>query len=54
MIDITQIKPDMPAVWSQDVQFATVDHREGSKTIKLTKDNNSQHHYIPSSWVTFT
>lgn len=54
MIDINQIKPDMPVVCSQDGQFAIVDHMEGSKTIKLTKDKNGQHHYIPLSWVTST
>ncbi len=54
MININQIKPDMPVVCSQDGQFAIVDHMEGLKTIKLTKDRNGQHHYIPLSWVTST
>ncbi|MGZ8984068.1 MAG: DUF2171 domain-containing protein [Methylotenera sp.] len=54
MININQIKPDMPVVCSQDGQFAIVDHMEGSKTIKLTKDQNGQHHYIPLSWGTST
>ncbi|SJM90349.1 DUF2171 domain-containing protein [Crenothrix polyspora] len=49
-----QIKPDMPVVCSLDGQFATVDHMDGTNTIKLTKDKTGQHHYIPLSWVTST
>jgi hypothetical protein len=52
MITKNQIKPDMPVVCSQDGQFAVVDHMEGQSTIKLKKDKNGQHHYIPLSWVT--
>lgn len=47
-----QIVPEMPVVCSQGGQFATVDHMEGSDTIKLNKDDKGQHHYIPASWVT--
>ncbi len=46
------IKPDMPVVCSEDGQFATVDHLEGTDQIKLTKDKSGQHHYIPLEWVT--
>jgi len=46
------IKPHMPVVCSNGGQFATVDHLEGSDTIKLTRDNAGQHHYIPLAWVT--
>ena len=42
----------MPVVSSDDRQFATVDHLEGSDTIKLIRDDSGQHHYIPLSWVT--
>ena len=52
MISPNQVKPDAPVVCSQDGQFATVDHMEGSDTIKLKKDKQGQHHYIPLSWVT--
>jgi hypothetical protein len=41
----------MPVVCSNDGQFATVDHLEGTDTIKLTRDDSGQHHYIPLSWV---
>ncbi len=46
------IKPHMPVVCSNGGQFATVDHLEGSDTIKLTRDDSGQHHYIPLAWVT--
>jgi len=52
MIRGTQIKPDAQVVCSKDVAFATVDHMEGSDEIKLKKDAQGQHHYIPLSWVT--
>jgi hypothetical protein len=46
------IKPHMPVVSSNDRRFATVDHLESGDTIKLTRDTNGQHHYIPLGWVT--
>lgn len=51
MIEIKQIKADMPVVCSEDGQFAVVDHMQGRDTIKLKKDKSGQHHYIPFSWV---
>ncbi len=48
----TLIKAHMPVVCSNDGQFATVDHLEGTDQIKLTKDKTGQHHYIPLAWVT--
>lgn len=54
MITPNQVKPDMPVVCSNDGQFAVVDHMVGPDTIKLNKDKNGQHHYIPLSWVTST
>lgn len=54
MINASTIKPEMPVVCSQDGQFATVDHMEGSKSIKLNRDKNGQHHYIPLDWVVST
>jgi hypothetical protein len=52
MIQSSSIKPHMPVVCSNNGQFATVDHMEGSSSIKLSKDAKGQHHYIPLSWVT--
>ena len=51
-IDITQIREHMPVVCSEGGQFATVDHMDGDDSIKLTKDNSGQHHWIPVAWVT--
>jgi hypothetical protein len=46
------INPHMPVVGSNGIRFATVDHLEGDDTIKLTRDESGQHHYIPLDWVT--
>jgi len=51
MINFEDVKPDMPVVCSQNGQFAVVDHLEGTDHIKLKKDINGQHHFIPLSWV---
>ena len=51
MINASAIKPHTPVVSSNNRQFAVVDHIEGTETIKLTKDDKGQHHYIPMSWV---
>jgi hypothetical protein len=51
MIDANLIKPYMPVVCSENGKFAVVDHLEGANAIKLTKDDNGRHHYIPLSWV---
>ena len=51
-MDQTQnIKPHMPVLCSNDKQFATVDHMDGN-FIKLTKDDQGQHHWLPMDWVT--
>ncbi len=44
------IKEHMPIVCSNNGQFGTVDKVEG-EMIKLTRDNQGQHHWIPTSWV---
>lgn len=54
MIDTNAIKPEMPVVCSQGGQFATVDHMEGTNSIKLKKDETGIHHYVPVSWVVST
>lgn len=52
MQPVAQIKDHMPVVCSEGGQFATVDHLDAANTIKLTKDDQGQHHWIPQSWVT--
>jgi hypothetical protein len=52
MINVQQIKPDMPVVCSENGQFAVVDHVEGQDSIKLKRDKAGKHHFIPVSWVT--
>lgn len=47
-----QIKPHTPVVCSNDGQFAVVDHMEGKDCIKLMKDEQGVHHFIPLAWVT--
>ena len=54
MIHLDQIKPDMPVVCSENSQFATVDHLEGTNSLMLKRDKTGQHHYIPLSWVSST
>jgi hypothetical protein len=48
----SRIREHMPVVCSNGNQFATVDHLDENNTIKLTKDDSGQHHWIPMSWVT--
>ena len=51
MVDAQEIKPDMPVVCSENGQFAVVDHMDGKDSIKLKKDKDGKHHFIPMSWV---
>jgi hypothetical protein len=46
------IVPHMPVVCSENREFGTVDGIEGHSSIKLTKDESGQHHFIPLDWVT--
>jgi hypothetical protein len=50
-MNTTQIREHMPVVCSNERQFGTVDKVEGD-TLKLTKDQSGQHHWIPAKWVT--
>jgi hypothetical protein len=51
-VDEAQIQPHMPVVCSNNGQFATVDHVDKGHSIKLTKDKQGEHHWIPMDWVT--
>jgi hypothetical protein len=50
MFDQSKIKERTPVVCSNNGQFGTVDRLEGDY-IKLTKDQQGQHNWIPTSWV---
>ncbi len=52
MVNTADIKDHMPVVCSEGGQFGTVDHLDPADTIKLTRDDQGQHHWIPVSWVT--
>ena len=45
------IRPHMVVVSSENDEVATVDHVEGLNLIRLAKDDDGQHHYIPLAWV---
>ena len=32
-------------------KVGTVDHLEGDNQLKLTRDENDQHHLIPTGWI---
>ncbi|MEX1103851.1 MAG: DUF2171 domain-containing protein [Dehalococcoidia bacterium] len=49
-MDATKIREHMPVVCSNNQQFGEVDRVEGD-TIKLTRDQSGQHHWIPTEWV---
>jgi hypothetical protein len=46
------IRPHMTVVSTDHDEIATVDHVEGKSLIKLAKDDDGLHHYIPLTWVT--
>ncbi len=51
-VDASKIQDGMKVVCSEDGQFAVVDHMEGASTVKLRRDDQGVHHYMPLSWVT--
>jgi hypothetical protein len=47
----TMIREHMPVIDADGKQFATVDHLDRNDTIKLTRDSQGEHHWIPVAWV---
>lgn len=47
-----QIENHMPVVGTDGTELGKVDHLEGENSIKLTRDENGNHHWIPIGWVT--
>jgi hypothetical protein len=50
-MDVSKIREHMPVVCSNGDEVGKVDHPDSGNTIKLTKDNGGQHHWLPLSWV---
>lgn len=50
-MDTTQIKDHMPVVGSDTAAVGTVDHLDTGDMIKLTRDDDGNHHWIPLVWV---
>ena len=46
-----RIKEHMPVVGMDDAQVGLVDDADDPTAIKLTKDEQGQHHWIPMTWV---
>jgi molybdenum cofactor cytidylyltransferase len=51
-MDKDAIREHMPVVGSDSNEVGTVDHLDDPEMIKLTKDDEGQHHWIPLGWVT--
>lgn len=47
-----QIENHMSVVGTDGTELGKVDHLEGENSIKLTRDANGNHHWIPIGWVT--
>jgi len=48
---LAQIREHMPVMAANGESIGTVDALEGGNTIKLTKDAQGHHHWIPLAWV---
>jgi hypothetical protein len=52
MFEPERVREHMPVVGQDAVQVGIVDHLEGA-AIKLARDPQGQHHWIPTTWVRF-
>ena len=52
MVNADKIRKNTPVVGANNQEIAVVDHLEGTDMIKLKKDAQGVHHFIPVSWVT--
>jgi len=50
-MDTSKIKDHMTVVGSNCEPLAEVDHLDAGNTIKLTRDDEGNHHWIPLAWV---
>ena len=52
MLNLATIKPHMAVICSEGSHFAFVDHlASDNRTIKLARDAEGVHHFIPVAWV---
>lgn len=50
-LNIPDIKKHSDVIASCGTKVGTVDHLEGDSQLKLTRDENDQHHLIPTGWI---
>ncbi|MEJ7900345.1 MAG: DUF2171 domain-containing protein [Thermomicrobiales bacterium] len=50
-MDTSKISDHMTVVGVNGQPVGTVDHLDAGNTIKLTKDDHGNHHWIPLAWV---
>ncbi|UYF81018.1 DUF2171 domain-containing protein [Acinetobacter ursingii] len=50
-LNIPDIKKHSDVIASRGTKVGTVDHLEGDNQLKLTRDENDQHHLIPTGWI---
>ena len=50
-LNIQDIKKHSDVISSCGTKVGTVDHLEGDNQLKLTRDENDQHHLIPTGWI---
>lgn len=50
-MDTSKIEDHMPVVGSDSAEVGTVDHLDVGDMIKLTRDADGNHHWIPQVWV---
>ena len=50
-LNIPDIKKQSDVIASCGTKVGTVDHLEGDNQLKLTRDENDQHHLIPTGWI---
>lgn len=50
-MDTKSIREHMTVVGSNEEPIGAVDHLDAGNTVKLTKDDEGIHHWIPLAWV---
>jgi hypothetical protein len=50
MFQPERVREHMPVVGQDEREVGVVDHLDGP-AVKLVKDTNGQHHWIPTTWI---